>query len=202
MFALGIVTLSLSQFIVPDQLYPWLNLASGVMVVAIGAFAIRDRLKRWLRSARPSRAAKAGHGHGHDHAHDQAHEHGHEHAHDHGHDHGHGHSHAPPDELSMRSLVALGVSGGLLPCPSALVVLLSAIALHQLAFGLALIVAFSFGLASVISGIGLAVLYARKLFTRLPSDHGRIVQVLPVASAVIITVLGLLLTARSLPGVM
>ena len=66
----------------------------------------------------------------------------------------------------------------------------------------ALILAFSFGLASVISGIGLAVLYARKLFTRLPSDHGRIVQVLPVASAVIITVLGLLLTARSLPGVM
>ena len=198
-FALGIVTLSLSQFIVPEQLYPWLNLASGVMVVSIGAFAIRDRLRRWLRAARP-RAAATGdaHGHGHEHAHD----HGHEHAHDHGHDHGHGHSHAPPDELSMRSLVALGVSGGLLPCPSALVVLLSAIALHRLAFGLALIVAFSIGLASVISGIGLAVLYARKLFVRLPSDHGRIVQVLPVASAVIITALGLVLTARSLPGVM
>ena len=91
----------------------------------------------------------------------------------------------------MRSLIGLGISGGLLPCPSALVVLLSAIALHRLAFGLALIVAFSFGLASVISGIGLAVLYARKLFTRLPSDHGRIVRVLPVVSAVIITVLGL-----------
>ena len=199
-FALGIVTLSLSQFIVPDQLYPWLNLASGVMVVGIGAFAIRDRLKRWLRAARPRPAsAPAAHDHGHEHAHD----HGHDHAeHDHGHDHGHGHSHAAPDELSMRSLVALGVSGGLLPCPSALVVLLSAIALHRLAFGLALIVAFSFGLASVISGIGLAVLYARKLFTRLPSDHGRVVQVLPVASAVIITVLGVVLTARSLPGVM
>ena len=54
----------------------------------------------------------------------------------------------------------------------------------------------------MISGIGLAVLYARKLFARLPADHGRIVQVLPVASAVIITVLGLVLTARSLPGVM
>ena len=194
-FALGIVTLSLSQFIVPEQLYPWLNLASGVMVVGIGVFAIRDRLRRWLRAARPRPAAvPVAHEHGHEHAHD--------HAHDHGHDHGHGHSHAPPDELSMRSLVALGVSGGLLPCPSALVVLLSAIALHRLAFGLALIVAFSFGLASVISGIGLAVLYARKLFTRLPSDHGRIVQVLPVASAVIITALGLILTARSLPGVM
>ncbi len=195
-FALGIVTLSLSQFIVPDQLYPWLNLASGVMVVAIGAFAIRDRLRRWLRVTRPRRAAEAAHGH------EGAHDHAHEHAHDHGHDHGHGHSHEPPDELSMRSLIGLGVSGGLLPCPSALVVLLSAIALHRLAFGLALIVAFSLGLASVISGIGLAVLYARKLFTRLPSDHGRVVQVLPVASAVIITALGLVLTARSLPGVM
>ena len=58
-FALGIVTLSLSQFIVPEQLYPWLNLASGVMVVAIGAFAIRDRLHRWLRAARPRRAPEA-----------------------------------------------------------------------------------------------------------------------------------------------
>ena len=204
-FALGIVTLSLSQFIVPDQLYPWLNLASGVMVVGIGAFAIRDRLKRWLRAARPrSSSAPAGHDHAHDHGHDHAPQaHGHDHAaHDHGHDHGHGHSHAVPEELSMRSLVALGVSGGLLPCPSALVVLLSAIALHRLAFGLALIVAFSFGLASVISGIGLAVLYARKLFTRLPSDSGRVVQILPVASAVIITVLGIVLTTRALPGVM
>ena len=197
-FALGLVTLSLSQFIVPEQLYPWLNLASGVMVVAIGAFAIRDRLRRWLRAARPRRAAA-----------EKAHGHGHEHAHDHGHDHA-AHDHGPYSRplargtrsALVRSLVALGVSGGLLPCPSALVVLLSAIALHRLAFGLALIVAFSFGLASVISGIGLAVLYARKLFVRLPSDHGRIVQVLPVASAVIITVLGLVLTARSLPGVM
>src|SRR4029077_13703424 len=144
-------------------------------------------------------AVPVAHEHGHEHAHDHGHDHA---AHDHGHDHGHGHSHAPPEELSLRALVALGVSGGMLPCPSALVVLLSAIALHRLAFGLALIVAFSFGLASVISGIGLAVLYARRLFTRLPSDHGRIVQVLPVASAVIITALGLVLTARSLPGVM
>jgi nickel/cobalt exporter len=206
-FALGIVTLSLSQFIVPDQLYPWLNLASGVMVVGIGTFAIRDRLRRWLAAARPRRGVTEV-AHAHDHAHDHGHAHDHApaltavQAHDHGHDHGHGHSHDVPDELSMRSLIGLGVSGGLLPCPSALVVLLSAIALHRLAFGLALIVAFSLGLATVISGIGLAVLYARKLFTRLPSDHGRIVPALPVVSAVIITVLGLVLTARSLPGVM
>ena len=72
-FALGIVTLSLSQFIVPDQLYPWLNLASGVMVVGIGAFAIRDRLQRWLRRRSAAPRATA-HGHGHDHAHDHGHD--------------------------------------------------------------------------------------------------------------------------------
>ena len=75
-FALGIVTLSLSQFIVPDQLYPWLNLASGVMVVGIGAFAIRDRLRRRRRTARARRAAAAP-------AHDHAHDHDHDHDHDH-----------------------------------------------------------------------------------------------------------------------
>ena len=88
-FALGIVTLSLSQFIVPDQLYPWLNLASGVMVV--GDRGVRDpRPAEALAASRASagcagrsRARRA-----------TAHDHGHEHAHDHGHDHGHGHSHA------------------------------------------------------------------------------------------------------------
>src|SRR3954453_19050451 len=123
-FALGIVTLSLSQFIVPDQLYPWLNLASGVMVVGIGAFAIRDRLKRRLRSRRRSAAVSAA-------AHDLGHDHAvpaiagaAAHQHQHGHSHDHGHSRDVPDELSLRSLIGLGISGGLLPCPSALVVLL------------------------------------------------------------------------------
>ena len=162
------MTLSLSEFILPEQLYPWLNLASGVMVLAIGLYAIRDRLRRWLGGrVRPEDLEAHGHGHAHGAA-----GHGHDHGHGarprarprrtttrrprppHG---GHGHSHAPPDDLSWRSLIALGVSGGLIPCPSALVVLLSAIALHQVAFGMALIVAFSLGLAVVISGIGLTV---------------------------------------------
>src|SRR5207237_365252 len=108
-FSLGFVTLALSQFVVPDRLYPWLNLVSGVLVVAIGASVLRSRLR-----------------------HRNAHEHGHDRHHEHG--------------PSGRSLVAVGVSGGLLPCPSALVVLLAAISLHRIAFGLLLIVAFSAGL--------------------------------------------------------
>ena len=107
-----------------------------------------------------------------------------------------------PDELSWRSLIALGVSGGILPCPSALIVLLSAIALHRLAFGMALNVAFSFGLAAVVSGVGLIALSARRLFARLPNDDGRVLRALPVVSALIITGLGVALTLRALPAVM
>jgi len=142
------------------------------------------------------------HGHAHDHEHQQEHqhEHAHAHAHEHGHAHGgHGHSHEVPADLSWRSLIALGVSGGMIPCPSALVVLLSAIALHRLAFGLLLILAFSFGLAAVISGIGLAVLYARRMFLRIPTG-GRAARLLPVASAISVTLVGVVLTLRALPG--
>jgi ABC-type nickel/cobalt efflux system permease component RcnA len=167
-FALGAITLLLSRFIVPDQLYPWLNLVSGLLVVVIGASVLRAR---W----RHSRA----HAHGHDHHH---HHHGHE------------------DGLSRRSLVAVGISGGLLPCPSALVVLLAAISLHRVAFGMLLVVAFSAGLALTITGIGLAALLARGTFRRL-SFNGRALSLLPTASALVILAAGLLMTLHALPKV-
>ena len=69
----------------------------------------------------------------------------------------------------MRSLLAVGISGGLLPCPSALVVLLAAISLHRVAFGLLLIVAFSLGLALTITGVGLVAVLARRTFSVLAS---------------------------------
>ena len=99
--------------------------------------------------------------------------------------------------VTWRSLLALGVSGGLLPCPSALVVLLSAIALHRVALGMLLIVAFSLGLASVLTGIGLALVYARRLFDNFPSDS-RLLRTLPVASAVFVTIAGLAITVGAL----
>src|SRR5205085_11259830 len=132
-FALGLVTLSLSQFVVPDRLYPWLNLVSGLLVVGVGAAVLWSRIRRSLAHAHARPRAGAHHHH-------------------HGHHHDHGHRH--PD-LGWRSLVGVGVSGGLLPCPSALVVLLAAISLHRVAFGLLLIVAFSAGLALSITGVGL-----------------------------------------------
>jgi nickel/cobalt exporter len=157
-FALGAVTLLLSRFIVPEQLYPWLNLVSGVLVVAIGASVLRARWRR----------RRAHHHHHHHHEHD----------------------------LSMRSLLAVGVSGGLLPCPSALVVLLAAISLHRIGFGLLLIVAFSAGLALTITGIGLVAVLARGAFRRLSFESG-VVSVLPTISALVIVAAGVAMTARA-----
>jgi nickel/cobalt transporter (NicO) family protein len=160
------VTLLLSRFIVPDELYPWLNLVTGVLVVGIGISVLRAR---WRKR---------------------------HHHHHHHHDHDHHHHH----DLSRRSLVAVGVSGGLLPCPSALVVLLAAISLHRVAFGMLLVVAFSLGLALTITGIGLVAVLGRRLFRRL-SFEGRFVSLLPAASALVILVAGVAMTLRALPKV-
>jgi ABC-type nickel/cobalt efflux system permease component RcnA len=92
----------------------------------------------------------------------------------------------------------LGITGGIVPCPAALVVLLSAIALHRIAFGLFLIVAFSFGLAAVLITIGLLVVYARRFMSRAAGE-GRIVnRWLPIASAAFMTILGIVIAFQAL----
>src|SRR5262249_15730879 len=180
-YALGLVTLLLSQYIVPERLYPVLEVISGLLVVGIGA---------WLFGSRLLAALWPGHAdHHHHHARD------HEHEHDHHHDHEHG-------PVGLRSLVALGVSGGLLPCPEALMVLLITIAAHRVLFGLLLIVAFSTGLAGVLVGFGLLLVFARSLFLRLKASSGLAPRVLPVASAAVIVVAGCVITAQALPQVL
>jgi nickel/cobalt exporter len=158
-FALGLVTLLLSRFVVPDHLYPWLNLTSGLLVVGIGVSVLFARLR---------------------HNRDRHHHHHH--------------------DVGRRSLVAVGISGGLLPCPSALVVLLAAITLHRVAFGLILIVAFSAGLALSITGIGLVAVLAKRAFRRV-SFEGRLVRLLPAISALVIVVAGTVMTLRAIPKV-
>jgi ABC-type nickel/cobalt efflux system permease component RcnA len=160
-FALGVVTLGLSAWIVPEDLYPWLNLTAGVLVAGVGASVLRTRL----------RARRAHHHH---------------------------HHHHHPEAITWRGIVAMGAAAGLVPCPSALVVLLAAIAQHQVALGLLLIVAFSAGLAATLTMLGIAVVHAGRITARIrPSS--RIVTALPAASAVVAA--GLLLTARAIPGV-
>ena len=103
--------------------------------------------------------------------------------------------------MTSKGILGVGIAAGLLPCPSALVVLLSAIALHRVVLGLALIVAFSAGLAATITGIGLVAVLARRTFGRL-SLEGPVVRALPVASAALILAVGVVITARALPGVL
>jgi ABC-type nickel/cobalt efflux system permease component RcnA len=110
-------------------------------------------------------------------------------------------SHLPPEDtaLSFRSLLARGITGGALPCPSALVVMLGAIALHRVAFGLALIVCFSLGLAAILTAIGLLVVYARRFLDRLPLNNAAVAH-LPVFSAAIVTMLGFFILVRAFTG--
>ena len=105
----------------------------------------------------------------------------------------------------MRSLLALGVSGGLVPCPSALVVLIAAISQHRVGLGMLLIFAFSVGLAATLVAVGLSVIYGGRLIQRLRPERrllsGRMVGALPAISASIIVVAGVLITLRALPQI-
>ncbi len=196
-FMLGFVTLVLSQYILPEKLYPWLNLTAGLLVVTVGIGVLRSR----VRSARS-------HGsHAHDHRDPKNDHHGHGHGHgqqqqqqqqQHGHAHGQAHSHEIPDRVTWRGLLGMGAAAGLIPCPSALVVLLGAIAQHQVGLGLVLILAFSLGLATTLTAMGITVVYAKRALSalRVPS---RLVTALPAASAVLIVGVGLVLTAQAIP---
>ena len=100
----------------------------------------------------------------------------------------------------MRGLLAMGAAAGLIPCPSALVVLLGAIAQGQVALGMLLIVAFSAGLAATLTALGLAVVYAGRALGRLPVP-GRLVMALPTVSALLIVAVGVVLTVQAVPQV-
>jgi ABC-type nickel/cobalt efflux system permease component RcnA len=199
-YLLGAVTLYASRHVVPEHLYPWLGAASGILIVCLGVSLLYRRLVAAL-------AARSGHALDHTHEHGTLASSDHEEAHAHGitHDHGHGHHHhhVPDGPVSLRALVALGVSGGIVPCPAALVVLLSAVAMGRIGLGLLLIVAFSVGLAAVLIAIGLLVVYARQLAARFGRAGGEGLLVrrwLPLTSAAVITASGVVITVQALGG--
>jgi len=179
-FLLGLVTLYASRYLVPEQIYPWLGTASGLTIAGLGGWLF---LQRYAGSHLDSH-----------HHHDHEHAHGYE-AHDHVHQH-HGHHHAT--QTSLRELFALGVTGGIVPCPAALVVLLSALALRRTGFGLVLIVAFSIGLASVLIAIGLLMVSARRFVTRVQGERPLVTRWLPLASAAVMTILGMIIVVQAL----
>jgi nickel/cobalt exporter len=180
-FALGLVTMFLSQYILPEKIVKVLGLVSGVSIIWLGGMMLWRRLQKL-----------SGHHH-------QDRDHQHPHSHDHDHSHGpETHSHVPQGEISMGSLIALGASGGLVPCPSALILLLSAISIGKAGLGMMLLLTFSLGLALVLTATGLLVLYARNLFPERKGGSGMVFRFLPVISATAVLVIGILMTGYSL----
>jgi ABC-type nickel/cobalt efflux system permease component RcnA len=186
--ALGVVVLLAAQWIVPEQIYPWITLGSGTFVAILGARAVA----REVRSRLPLR-------HAHAHAHPHAHPHAHDHVHalgdaDHHDDldeaaHAQAHAIAGTAPLTFRSAVLAAASGNIAPCPAALVVLLAAIGIHQIGYGLALIVAFSIGLAAVLTVLGVAVVRSAAWLVARPR-FDRVARFAPLVTSVVIATVG------------
>ena len=201
--------------------HPHAHAPAEGLALAVASATTADRA---FGSAHLHPVGPAGHAHNHEHEHEHEHDHDHEQEHSHDHDHEHEHSHAdaahspadgthshgpfgtphshlPPDgqKVTLGSLLALGISGGIIPCPSALVVALAAVRVGRVGEGLLLLVAFSAGLAVVLTVIGLLMVYARRYMDRLPF-HGRLLQPLGVLSALLVATLGLILAISSLAG--
>ncbi|KAF0205536.1 MAG: high-affinity nickel-transporter, partial [bacterium] len=191
-FALGLITLFASQYIIPERIFPILSFISGSVVVLMGLSLFFTRLSSFLGIKPFDHSHNSGnitHSHWNlfsDHSHNEK-----------------DNSHLPPgmngEQVTWRNLLALGISGGLLPCPSPLVVLLAAIALHRVAYGLLLVLVFSIGLATVLTLVGIAFVYAGKLFKNtVTGKYSRIIELLPIVSAIVITTVGTVICYQAL----
>lgn len=176
---LGVITLIASRYFLPSSLIPVLEIVSGLLIVGLGINLFTRRWRAWR---------KGHHEHDHVHHHNEPHDHFHEHGHTH-----HTREFADIDQFNWRSLIALGISGGLVPCPDAVAILLVAIAINRILLGLALILAFSFGLALILIVIGLAMVHGSRLFARM-DFFNRVAPILPMVSAGAVLILGLALT--------
>jgi nickel/cobalt exporter len=187
---LGLVLFFAAGF-ATESLFTWITLLSGLAVALIGARALANALKRVHQSTHHAHEAH------YDHAHD--HQHDHDHTHDHQHDHGHGHSHAIPGDapLHFPSAVIAAMSGGVAPCPAAIVVLLTALHLHRVGYGILLIVIFSLGLAAVLTGLGIAVVNGAAWLQRR-SGFATVARYAPLVTATVISVIGATMLAQGL----
>lgn len=219
-FLIGLIVLYASEKVSSEQINFWTGLASGIIIVGIGLFLFFRRYKSYvLVKHGGSHHHDHNHGHdhshhhhthdhvhahaeAHDHSHDHSHDHEHAHDHDHSHDHGHGHSHViegkgglPP---TYWNILWLGISGGIVPCPAALLVLMGAINFGRLALGMLMITSFSLGLAAVLVLIGVVVVKTSGKIRDRIGERSPILLLLPVMSSVLITGIGCLMVFMTL----
>jgi nickel/cobalt exporter len=173
-YLLGGITLYAQKYILPDRIYPFLGVLSGILIAGTGCFLFLQRHMggEFVHSHATDIPASA---------------------------------RVPATEnpqhrahVSARQLLVLGLTGGMVPCPAALVLLLSAVALHRTAFGLFLIVAFSIGLAAVLIAMGFVAIHAGRTMSRLAFEARLVQRWLPMASALMISALGCGIAVRGL----
>lgn len=192
-FLLAVTALWAASSHSSDQVARWLEVASAVLVIAVGVWMTLTAFGLIRR-----RPGTISHPHGHDHPHGP---HAHDHA-DQGHDDGHTHHHAvrSPEgrnPLGFWTLLGVGASGGLVPCPAALTALLAAVHLGRPALGAMVVGAMSVGIAVTLIGIGIMFVQAGRMASRVFGSRGIAVYV-PRASAVVILLLGVSLLVRML----
>lgn len=175
---LGLICLWFFQSYLPPALIPWVGVLSGILIAALGLSLLTRQVPTFL----------------HHHHHDDDHDHHHHHHHHHGHHH---HHHHVPEKLSLKGLISLGVSGGMVPCPEALAVLLTALALNKVLLGLIILVAFSAGLAAVLVAIGILMVTASKLFEKRYPSSGTISRLSDI-SYIFLTLMGLVIALRAM----
>ncbi|MHB1462526.1 MAG: HoxN/HupN/NixA family nickel/cobalt transporter [Armatimonadota bacterium] len=188
---LGVLSTVAAAYFVPETVQKVLEVVSGLLVVGVGGWMFAVRIRQ----------AKS-HAHRHDeHGHDH---HEHEHSHDHSHEHSHGghsHSHvpnvAPGERPTLWQLVTLGISGGIVPCPAALAVLLAAVSYGQFVRGLSLVIIFSIGMAAVLVAIGIMMVRAANFAGKYVSES-KWTKIMPVVSAGLITLVGVGLTIKAI----
>jgi len=191
---LGVLSTVAAAYFVPETVRKVLEVVSGLLVVGVGGWMLRVRIRQ---------AREANHSHSHPHPHDDTHPQGDDRhdSHD-GHDHGeHSHSHAPslaPGERpTLWQLITLGISGGIVPCPAALAVLLAAVSYGQFARGLSLVIIFSVGMAVVLVAIGIAMVKAANFAGKYVAES-KWTKIVPIVSAALITLVGIGLTVKAI----
>jgi high-affinity nickel-transport protein len=191
-YLLGAIVLYASKYIIPERIYPWLSIFSGLVIAVLALYLL---LRAWTGTG----------GNAPD-LHDEAVLHTHWYSFRRATPElqpelpGRGAAQPSQRTIPLRQLLLLGITGGIIPCPAALVVLLSAVALHRVGFGLFLIVAFSLGLAAVLVSIGILMVRARSLLSRWSSDSPWVTRWLPLVSASAMLIAGLGIAGSALPA--
>jgi ABC-type nickel/cobalt efflux system permease component RcnA len=183
------LALTASSSLAGDEIVGDLGVGSGVLVALIGVGLVVGAVRR-------RRVAESVPGHSHAGGHE------HPHGHSHGQGHGHGHSHGTAhDHIGRTGLVGMGVAGGLVPSPSALVVLLGAVALGRTWFGVLLVLTYGLGMAGTLTAAGLlAVRVSERWRARVGAMRlvRRMGDATPIVTGGLVVAVGVGLAARSL----